>query len=90
MHSEPLPASPAVRDVQRTTIRAPTGGVLYQHGTIGARICADDVFATILDLTGGTLAEVRSPTDGIVAAQRLRASVNPGEMVGVVFTETGL
>jgi predicted deacylase len=87
MHSEPLPASAAVHDVQRTTIRASTGGVLYQHCAIGHRVCADEVFATILDLTGGILAEVRSPTDGIIAAQRLRASVNPGEMVGVVFTD---
>jgi predicted deacylase len=86
MHNQPRPAPPAVRDVQRTTVRAPTGGVLIQHRAIGATVRANDVFATIMDLTGGTLADVRSPTDGIIAAQRLRASVSPGDMVGVVFS----
>jgi predicted deacylase len=51
----------------------------------GDRVRADTLLATITDLHGQPIGEIRAPYDGLVAAVRRFVSVNPGEHVFALF-----
>lgn len=78
--------SPA-RDVERAEVTAPQGGLIRWRKELGDPVAMHGVIATICDLLGRTVAEVTSPMDGFIAAQRQAASVNPGEHIAVIFHE---
>lgn len=75
----------SVHQVKRTRLFAPAGGVLHRSVELGAQVNASDEVAAITDLTGRLVAQVNAPVAGFVAAQTLRASVNPGDSVAVIF-----
>lgn len=84
MPGEPdVPA--AVRHVKRKMLYAPTGGIIRRYAELEEEVRAGDCIATITDLTSEPLGQIETPMDGFVAVQRLRASVNPGELVAVIF-----
>jgi predicted deacylase len=74
-----------VRDITRTEIAAPTGGVIRRHVELGDPIAAGATIATITDLHGQPQSEVTAPRDGFIAALRLTAAVNPGDQIAVIF-----
>jgi len=82
-----LPAR--VTRVTRCALRAPSGGLIRRHVELGDAVRAGDTVATVTDLVGITLESVVSPIDGFVAAVRLTASVNPGDMLAVIFQPLG-
>jgi predicted deacylase len=88
-HLGMLPGAPErqrpARDVRRAAIAAPTGGVMRRQRDLGEAVRENDLIATISDLLGQPLTEVRSPISGFIAAQRMAAAVNPGEQIAVIF-----
>jgi len=88
-HLGMLPGDPdppgEVREVTRTMHFAPVGGVLRRHKELGDAVQPGDTIATICDLNGAPLESVQAPGEGFVAAQLLAATVNPGDLVAVIF-----
>ena len=84
-----LPGKPEiprqVRHINHTYLYAPTGGVIRRHLELRDQVHIGDRIMTITDLFGEPLAEIISPKEGFIGVQRLQASVNPGELVGVIF-----
>jgi len=75
----------AAQEVTRAEVTAPTGGVIRRLREIGDPVEAGDPVATIGDLLGRPLVDVRAPMAGCIAAQRLAAAVSPGEQIAVIF-----
>lgn len=73
------------RDVERAEVTAPQGGLIRRRRELGEPVSKHEEIAVICDLLGRTVAEVTSPMDGFIAAQRQAASVNPGEQIAVIF-----
>lgn len=73
------------RDVTRAQVVAPLGGVVQRLVELGTEVRAGEGIAVITNLLGQPLAEVLSPIDGFMAAQRLAAAVNPGDQIAIVF-----
>ena len=88
-HLGMLPGVPerarTIRYVVRHEVVAQVGGVVQRHIELGAKVGAGDPIATITDLTGFPLLRIPSPASGTVAMLRLTASVNPGELLAIVF-----
>lgn len=88
-HLSMVPGDPdlpgTVYHVKRSTLHAPVGGVIWRHVEIGEEVKVGDKIATITDLLGRPAATITTPLDGFVSTQRLRACVNPGELVAVIF-----
>ena len=61
------------------------GGLLRVHATLGATVKTGDVLATLHDLHGETIEEIRAPKAGIVAAQREYVSATPGDLICTLF-----
>ena len=88
-HLGMLPGSPEtpepIRHVERAMLYAPAGGIIRRCAELGDGIQEQGMVAVITDLTGEPLAEIRSPLEGFVASLRLRASVNPGDLIATIF-----
>jgi predicted deacylase len=82
---EPRDATIEVRDVVRTQLTAPVGGVLRRCVELEAPVAVGEPIAIITDLRGQPLAQSTAPIEGFVAALRLTASVNAGDQVAVIF-----
>lgn len=84
------PATPDdQRDVTRYETRANVGGVFRRARGIevGRAIARDDALGTICGLNGEPLGEVVAPAGGIVASLRHALSVEPGDLLAVVFAD---
>jgi predicted deacylase len=79
------PRNPAVEVFTRGLLYAPTGGMLRLHVRQGEDVDAGAILATITNLHGERLAEMRAPQGGLVAAVRRFVSVNPGDLVFALF-----
>jgi predicted deacylase len=77
--------SPQPRDVERAQVVAPEGGLIRWRRELGEPVAGQEAIATICDLLGRSVAEVTSPMEGFIAAQRQAAAVNPGEQLAVIF-----
>lgn len=86
LSGEPGPTNSAT-EVQREMVFAPSGGVLHRNKELKDTVEAGEVVATITDLNGTTTASMTTSCDGFIAATRLAAAVNPGDLVTVIFTE---
>jgi len=54
---------------------------------LGAEVAAGQKLAQISDLHNRPLAEVRSPSNGLVGAMRIAGSVQAGELVFRIFRD---
>jgi predicted deacylase len=79
------PDNPSPEVYGRGSLLAPCGGMLRLTVEPGAVVAAGTLLATITDLHGQPLAEMRAPHSGLVAAVRRFVSVNPGEHVFAFF-----
>jgi len=82
---QPDPAN-EVLQVTHSILFAETGGILRQYKDLRAPVRRGETIATICDLNGTELAACEAPRDGFIAAQLLAASVNPGDLIAVLFT----
>ncbi len=81
--------TPGARVVRHLEVGAPAGGLLRRLKEPGEPVRRGETFATVRDLWGRTVADVTSPVDGVLAACRLRPSVNPGDRVATLFEDAG-
>ena len=79
------PRNPTVEVFTRGLLYAPTGGMLRLHVHEGDNVDAGAILATITNLHGERLAEMRASQAGLVAAVRQFVSVNPGDLVFAFF-----
>lgn len=79
------PPNPAVEFFSRGLLYAPIGGLLRLHVVPGADVEAGALLATITNLHGERLEDMRAPRAGLVAAVRQFVSVNPGDLVFAFF-----
>ena len=86
MTASPQHTSPT-RLVDHVDLLAPDGGVLMITTRLGAEVAAGEKLAQISDLHKRPLAEVRSPSNGLVGAIRLAGSVQAGELVFRIFRD---
>jgi N-alpha-acetyl-L-2,4-diaminobutyrate deacetylase len=86
MLSGEISAPASVSEVRREMLFAPIGGVLRRHKELEDPVAPGDAVATIADLNGTPLVTLTATAEGFVAAQRLAATVNPGDLVAVIFT----
>ncbi len=83
-----LTATPGQRDIARAQLVAPVGGALRQTSVrVGDTVRVDEPLATIVDLNGRALEDLRSPANGVLAMRRHALCVEPGDLVAVVFTD---
>jgi predicted deacylase len=88
MLSGQLELSHQVRLVTRSMLFAKKGGILRRHKELKATVSQGETIATICDLNGVELTTCEAPNDGFIAAQLLTGSVNPGDLIAVIFTPT--
>ncbi len=69
----------------RGQLYAPAGGMLRLAVHAGDEVQAGVLLATITDLHGEAIAEMRAPSAGLVAGARTFISVNPGDHVFAFF-----
>jgi predicted deacylase len=82
------PATEGQRDVARAQLIAPLGGVLRQTRVrVGERVRGGDLLATIADLNGASIIDLRAPAGGVLAMRRHALPIEPGDLAGVVFTD---
>lgn len=79
------PRNATVESFSRGLLYAPTGGMLRLTVLPGQHVEARTLLATITNLHGEPLAEMRAPRAGLVAAVRRFVSVNPGDLVFAFF-----
>ena len=75
------PSNPAPELYGRGFLYAPVSGMLRLAVLPGEHVEAGVLLATITNLHGDLLAEMRAPHSGLVAAVRMFVSVNSGELV---------
>jgi predicted deacylase len=75
------PPNPAAEVFTRGQVYAPAGGMLRLVVQAGDRVIAGALLATITNLHGEPVAEMRAPYAGLVIGVRSFVSVNPGEHV---------
>jgi predicted deacylase len=80
-----LPGISEPKEVTRTEIFAPTGGVFLRNVEVGEQAQAGHRLASILDFHGHILEQIQAPKDGVVATIRLQAAVEPGDPLVVLF-----
>ena len=66
---------------------APSGGLLANHASVGDRVKAGAVLATIHDPFGTVLAEMTAPFAGFVMGTRHLCTIQPGEWATCVVRE---
>lgn len=87
-----LAGSPTIpddqHDVRRHEVRASAGGAFRRDPTIavGRAVQADERIGSIVALDGSSLATVTSPGSGLLACLRHALSVEPGDLLAVVFS----
>jgi predicted deacylase len=92
-HLRMIAGEPAIpddqRDVTRYETRAALGGVFRRARGIevGREIGRNDALGTICGMNGEPLREVVASADGIVACLRHALSVEPGDLIAVVFAD---
>lgn len=74
-----------IYEIAHHHLHATKGGVLSRHIELGEDVQVGDPIFDVLDLTGGKLETIKTPVEGVVAQQRLRGSVNPGDLSAIVF-----
>jgi len=74
-----------IENLGRAYLHAPAGGMLRLHVELGARVEAGATLASITDLHGRSVAEMRAPHAGLVVAVRRFVSVNPGDLVFALY-----
>jgi predicted deacylase len=79
------PPTPTPEIYARGGLTAPAGGMLRLAVAPGETVEGGRLLATITDLHGESVAEMRAPHDGLVAAVRHFVSVNPGDHVFALF-----
>ncbi len=79
------PPNPAPERYVRGQLYAPAGGMLRLAVRLGDEVQAGTLLATITDLHGEKVAEMRAPYAGLVAGVRTFVSVNPGDHVFALF-----
>ena len=79
------PPNTAPEIYARGQLFAPAGGMLRLEVAAGDHVQAGTLLATITDLHGEPVAEMRAPHAGLVAAVRHYVSVNPGDHVFAFF-----
>jgi len=79
------PPNPSPERYVRGQLYAPAGGMLRLAVRAGDEVQADALLATITDLHGKAVAEMRAPYAGLVAGVRTFVSVNPGDHVFAFF-----
>ena len=79
------PPNPSPERYVRGQLYAPAGGMLRLAVHAGDEVRADALLATITDLHGEHIAEMRAPYAGLVAGVRTLVSVNPGDHVFAFF-----
>jgi predicted deacylase len=89
MAASPQPRNPS-RLVDHMDLMAPDGGVLMITTRLGTEVAAGERLAQISDLHNRPLAEVRSPSNGLVGAMRLAGSVQAGELIFRIFRDVSL
>lgn len=67
-------------------VRCQRSGVLRSRASLGATVAAGDLLATIHDLQGGSIEDIRAPQDGIVVALREYASAASGDSLFLLFS----
>lgn len=77
--------SPHVEVLGRGLVHAPAGGMLRLNVRLGDYVEAGAVLASITNLHGERLAEIRAPSAGLVAALRRFVSVGPGDLVCALY-----
>jgi predicted deacylase len=83
------PPNAAAAVYSKVDLYAPSGGMLRVLVQPGELVERDALLATISDLHGGPVAEMRAPHAGMVAAMRCFVSVNPGDHVFAFFRPVG-
>jgi predicted deacylase len=84
MDGEATP-SPNIEVLGRGLVHAPVGGMLRLNVRLGDYVEAGSVLASITNLHGEQVAEMRAPYAGLVAAVRRFVSVNPGDLVFALY-----
>lgn len=79
------PPNPAPEFYGRAHLTAPASGLLRRRARLGDVVASGMCLATIHDLHGGLVAELRAPHAGLVAGVREFVSVNAGEHVIALF-----
>jgi len=83
------PPNPTPELYARGQLYAPAGGMLRLHVSAGESVEAGALLATITNLHGEPVAEMRAPYAGLVAGVRSFVSVNPGDHVFALFPRIG-
>lgn len=73
------------RKIRRRDVTTPVEGLLRRRSTLGARVKAGGLLGTIVDIHGDTVAEIRSPADGVLGAHRVVSRVSKRDGVFSVF-----
>jgi predicted deacylase len=81
------PANPDARVVDHVDIVSPVGGLLRVAVGLGDRVDTGDTVATVHDLHGNMIRELRAPDPGTIGAMRTFASVAPGDPVFRMFRD---
>lgn len=83
------PLNPVPEVYAKVDLFAPSGGMLRLAVSAGEQVAGGALLATISDLHGAPVAEMRAPHAGLVAAVRCFVSVNPGDHVFAFFRPVG-
>jgi len=92
-HLGMLDGEPAARDNQRDVvrreIRAAAGGAFRRSVTaiVGREVRAGEQLGIVSGLNGEPLTDVIAPADGVLACLRHALSVEPGDLLAVVFSD---
>jgi uncharacterized protein len=79
------PPNLTVEVLGRGLVHAPVGGMLRLNVRPGDYVEREALLASITNLHGDRLAELRAPYPGLVAAVRWFVSVNPGDLVVALY-----
>jgi predicted deacylase len=85
-----VPEIPDVqRDVTRHEVRAEIGGAFRREPSmvVGRSMIAGEPIGTVVALEGSPLATVEAPVAGVLACLRHALSVEPGDLLAVVFAD---
>lgn len=83
-------AHPKARLVAACHVLAPVGGMMRLRVALGEWTEEGDVLATLHDLHGELVADIRAPTEGLVAVHRTFVLVRPGDHLFALFRDRTL
>jgi uncharacterized protein len=82
---EPLVNTGYTKEITRSELLAPIGGVFVRHMEIGERVEVGQGLAAIFDFHGNPLAQINAPTGGILATIHMPAAIEPGDTAAIIF-----